>query len=75
MGLKMSDFELTESQLDQINLYFGEQNAGYAREKEDQACEISVTFTWVAGLGRFIEISYDSDVNGHQIEGFFGALS
>ena len=71
MGLKMSDFELTESQLDQINLYFAERNAGYARENEDQASEVSVTFTWVAGLGRFIEIRYDSQVNGHQIEGFF----
>jgi len=71
MGLKATDFQLTESQLGEINRYIAECADGYAAEGEGPASQVSVAFCWAAGLGRFVAANYNSQVNPNQIAGFF----
>ena len=71
MGLKATDFQLTESQLAEINRYIVKCAAGYAAEGEYPASQVCVAFCWAAGLGRFVTVNYNCQASIRQIEGFF----
>jgi len=58
---------LTDAQRQKIEDFFADQAAMYAREGEDPPDCASVTFTWVAGLGRSITASIN-DSKEYEIE-------
>ena len=68
MPLSHKDFELTEQQLKAINEHVSESAQACSCELID-APEVSVTFTFVAGLGRFVDCRFDLCTTVKEIEG------
>ncbi len=66
-GLKISDFELSQIQVDLINTHFINRAEAIKREKEDSPTSIKVVLEWIPGMGRFITACYDGEVNGAEI--------
>ncbi|NMG31764.1 hypothetical protein [Aromatoleum evansii] len=71
MALQHSDFKLTDEQLLRLNQYIADAAARHAHANEDAPSEVSVTFTWMPGLGRSITAYFDGNVNGAEIEPLF----
>ena len=68
MGLKHTDFTLSDEQLARINKYFQEQAQAYVDAGEDSAGSVHVTFVWMPGLGRSVTAYFDGDIEGCEIE-------
>lgn len=66
-GLKTSDFELSQLQVDLINTHFINCAQAIKREKEDGPTSIKVVLEWIPGMGRVITACYDGEVNGAEI--------
>lgn len=59
MGLRNTDFELTDAELERINVYFSERTAAHAAEGEDAPAAVSVTFDFMPGFGRMVTARFD----------------
>lgn len=68
MALKISDFQLTQNQLDQINRYISDQAKAHAEAGEDPACGVQIIFEWAPGFGRFIDVKFDGEIEGMSLD-------
>lgn len=56
------DFRLTDDQLAKINDHLRVCAERHAREKEDAAGSVSITFDYVVNHGRCISVRYDGQI-------------
>ena len=68
MGLKHTDFTLTDEKLARINQYFEERSLAYAQAGEDSVDSAHVTFAWVPGFGRSLTAYFNGEIEGCEIE-------
>lgn len=68
MALTLSDFSLTEAQLDEINRYFTKCALAYAASGEDSPGSVRITFDFMPAYGREVSAFFDGEAKGHTIE-------
>lgn len=74
MPLMHKDFELSEQQLKAINEHVSASAKASTGEPIEMP-EVSVTFTFVAGLGRFVDCKFNSSTTIKEIEGSYDIAS
>lgn len=67
MGLKTTDFFLTDAELEEVNSYLRAQATAHSRAGEDPPDSVRVVFEFSPVFGREVSVYFDGAVNGYCI--------